>query len=88
MIIIILTIITVLIVCISLYYINNIQKQAEFVTKKEIEHMANLKDDSGSNLKLLLSKDYVQQFVKEGIKNINSTKIIENGVIKGCGNFK
>jgi len=82
MILIITTLVITLFVIISIYYINNIQKKAQIITTKQLEHMSGLYTDDGSNLHLLLSEDYKKQFIKDGIKNFNQTKIIENGVIK------
>ena len=81
--ILILTILTIILfVIITIYYINTLQKKADSITTQKLEHMADINGDSQSNLPLILSKNYKQQFVQEGIKNINRTKVIENGVIK------
>ena len=82
MILIITTLIIIIFMSISIYYINNIQKKAESITTKKIEHMVDINNVDNSNLHLILSNNYKQQFLQDGIKNINKTKIIENGVIK------
>ena len=88
MILIITTLVITIFVIISIYYINNIQKKAQIITTKQLEHMTGLYTDDGSNLHLLLSEDYKKQFIKDGIKNFNQSKIIENGVIKLKGSVK
>jgi len=88
MILIITTLVITIFVIISIYYINNIQKKAQIITTKQLEHMTGLYTDEGSNLHLLLSEDYKKQFIKDGIKNFNQSKIIENGVIKLKGGVK
>ena len=88
MILIITTLVITIFVIISIYYINNIQKKAQIITTKQLEHMTGLYTDEGSNLHLLLSEDYKKQFIKDGIKNFNQSKIIENGVIKLKGSVK